>query len=547
MATTAETIAEFLAGQGVPRIYGVPGGGSTLEIIEACRQREIEFLLTHHEASAAIMAATEGDLLGRPGTCLAGLGPGVASASAGVALAYLDRLPLLLLSGCPSRRTLRLAPRESLDHSRLVAAIVKDTTTVTAARTERLLHRAWAKALSVPRGPVHLEIPADEASRPSRRVGHRPEGDRLPEPSLSAIRTAARLLTPRRRVIVLAGLACRDARTARALQELVEHLGSPVLTTYRAKGVVPEDHPLVAGIFAGGRLERELLSRADGILAVGLDSVEVMWRPWRGSLPVVVLAENPTTPRPYGASAEIVADLPRALGAMREALPPGGGWDLASWAGQGGDFRARTRSMLAEASSGRGQKWVAPHRVVEIARSVFPRQTVAAVDSGAHALAVAAFWDCYEPKGCLCSSRLDASGYALSAAIGAKLTLPDRPVLAFMGDGGFLRSLVDLATAVRRRVPLVAIVFADAALGLSRIQQERRGFAPAGVALGSMDIPRLAEGLGAFGTEVEDEDGLRSALKDAAGTSLPAVIAVRIRPTGYRRMLEILRGKAGER
>ena len=547
MATTAEVIAGFLAGLGVRRIYGVPGGDSTLDVIEACRQREIEFLLTHHEASAALMAATEGDLLGRPGTCLVGLGPGVASAAAGVGHAYLDRAPLLLLSGSPSRRTLRLAPREGLDHAQLLGAIVKDTATITASRAERLLHRAWARALAVPRGPVHLELPADEATRPTRRSGHRLEKDHLPEPSPSAIRAAARLLTPRRRVVTLAGLGCRGTGPARALQDLVEHLGSPVLTTYRAKGVIPEDHPLVAGIFAGGRLERELLSKADGIMAVGLDPAEVMWRPWRSSLPVVLLAEHPTSPRPYKAASEIIADLPGALDALREALPPGGGWDLAAWARQGGNFKARARSLLAEASIGRGQRGVPPHRVVEIARDVFPRQAVAAVDSGAHALAVAAFWDSYEPKGYLCSSGLVASGYALSAAIAAKLALPERPVLAFLGDGGFLRSLADLATAAWRRVPLVAIVFADAALGLSRIQQERRRYAPEGVSLGTMDIPKLAEGLGALGTEVEDEEGLRSALEDALGATLPAVIAVRVRPTGYRRMLEILRGKALDR
>jgi acetolactate synthase-1/2/3 large subunit len=327
----------------------------------------------------------------------------------------------------------------------------------------------------------------------------------------------------------------------------VEQLGSPVLTTYRAKGVIPEDHPLAAGVFAGGRLERELLSRADGILAVGLDSTEVMWRPWRGSLPVVVLAEYPASPRPYEASSEVIADLPSALDALREALPPGGGWDLAAWAGQGGSFKARARALLAEASAGRGQKGVPPHRVVEIAREVFPRQTLLTVDAGIHALAAAAFWDAYEPRTYLCSSSLAAPTYALPAAVAAKLVLPDRPVLAILGDGGFLRSLADLATAVWRRIPLVAIVFADAALGLSRIQQEQRRFAPTGVALGLMDIPKLAEGLGALGTEVEDDESLRSALKDATATGLPAVIAVRVRPTGYRRMLEIIQGKTGDR
>jgi len=545
MATTAEVIAGFLAGLGVRRIYGVPGADSTLDIIEACRQRQIEFLLTHSEASAALMAATEGDLLQRPGVCLAALGSGVGSAVPGVADAYFHRDPLLLLTGRSSRASLRLATRQGLDHPRLLETVVKCSATVTAPRAERLLSWAWGKAMELPRGPVHLDLPVDEALKPARRHAHHLEGKRLHAPSPSGIRAAAGLLTRRGRAVVIAGLGCRRPGLARALQELVEHLGAPLLTTHRAKGVVPEDHPLVAGVFAGGRLEDELLSKADGILAVGLDPVELLPRPWRASLPVVALAEYRTGPRPFEAVCEVIADLPTALGALREALPPGGGWRLAEWAAKGSEFRARSRSFLAEASTGRGKVGVPPHRVVEVAREIFPRQTVVTVGSGAHAFAVAAFWDAYEPKGYLCSSSLGTVGYALPAAIAAKLVAPDRPVLAFLGDGGFLRSVAELATAARQRLPLVAIVFVDGSLGLSRIQQEQKRYAPAGVSLGAIDIPRLAESLGALSTEVEDEEGLRSALKDAVATTQPAVIAVRVRPTGYRRMLEILRGKAG--
>jgi pyruvate dehydrogenase (quinone) len=105
--------------------------------------------------------------------------------------------------------------------------------------------------------------------------------------------------------------------------------------------------------------------------------------------------------------------------------------------------------------------------------------------------------------------------------------------------------MADLATAAWRQLPLVAIVFVDAFLGLSRIQQEQRRYAPVGVSLGPVDIPKLAESLGALGTQVEDENSLRSALKDAVDTTQPAVVAVQVRPTGYRRMYEILRGKGG--
>jgi acetolactate synthase-1/2/3 large subunit len=545
MATTAEVIAAFLADLGVRRIYGVPGGDSTLDVIEACRQRKIEFLLTHHESSAALMAATEGELLGRPGTCLAASGAGVAGAIQGVAHAHLGREPVLLLTGRPSRASLRLAGRQGSDNLGLLEGVVKGSATLSASRVGRLLPWAWGKALALPHGPIHLDLPVDEALRPARRHAGLPEKEHPPRPSRSAIHGAARLLTERGRAIVIAGLGCRRPGVARALQELVEHLGGPLFTTPRAKGTIPEDHPLVAGTFFGGRLEEDLLSTADGIIAVGLDPVELLPRRWRTGLPVVSLTEYRTSPRPFEAACEVIADLPTSLGALRQALPPGGGWDLAEWAWKGSQFKLRSRSLLAEASEGRGKAGVPPHRVVEVTREIFPRQTVVTVDPGVHALVTAAFWDTYEPKGYLRSSGEGTMAYALPAAIAAKLLLPDRPVLAFLGDGGFLRSLADLATATRERLPLVVVVFVDGALGLSRVRQEQRRYAPAGVSLGAMDIPKMAEGLGALGTEVEDEQGLQSALKDALDTTQPAVIAVRVRSTGYRRLLEVLRGKSG--
>jgi thiamine pyrophosphate-dependent acetolactate synthase large subunit-like protein len=105
--------------------------------------------------------------------------------------------------------------------------------------------------------------------------------------------------------------------------------------------------------------------------------------------------------------------------------------------------------------------------------------------------------------------------------------------------------MADLATVAWQQIPLVAVVFTDAALGLLRVQQEQKRYAPVGVSLGSMEIPKLAESLGALGTEVEDEEGLRAALKDAVATTQPAVIAAKVRPTGYRRMVELLLGRAG--
>jgi acetolactate synthase-1/2/3 large subunit len=182
--------------------------------------------------------------------------------------------------------------------------------------------------------------------------------------------------------------------------------------------------------------------------------------------------------------------------------------------------------------------------VVEIAREVFPRPTLATADTGAHAWAVAAFWETYEPKAFLCSASLEGAGYALPAAITAKLTTPDRPVLVFMGDNGFLLNLPEMATVSRLDAPIVVVVFVDESISFARVAQEQKRYAPLGVSLSAMDIPKVAEGFGALGTTVEDEEGLRAALSDALNTTKPAIIAARVNPHGYRRMVELVRGKS---
>ncbi len=343
--------------------------------------------------------------------------------------------------------------------------------------------------------------------------------------------------------MIVAGLGCRDPGAAAALRELVEHLGAPTLTTPRAKGVIPEDHPLAAGVFFGGKLEADLLNQADCVLAIGLDPDETPPPGRRFGSMLLTIAEYRNTPNAFDSEAEAVGDLIDGLAILRENLPPAGVWSLAAWSRQGVTHRSRSKNLLAEACRAPGGGTLAPNRVVEIAREVFPKTTLATTGTGAHALVAAAFWETYEPKSFLCSANLGGVGYALPAAIAAKLEAPNRPVLAFMGDNGFLLNLPEVATATRLESPLVMVVFVDDALSLPRVAQEQKRYAPLGVALNSMDIPKIAEGLGALGTAVEDEAGLRMALTDALHTTKPAIIAARVNPRGYRRMLERIRGR----
>ena len=161
MRTTVDAVAEFLAAAGIRRMYGVPGAGSSLDVIEAIRRRGIEFVSTHHPGAAILMAATDGDLSDRPGVCVIPQGPSLAGAVSGLAIAHLDRAPLILLSECPPRASRRAGAGRALDHSQVLRGVTKGGATITSTRAERLIAWAWEEATATPAGPVFLELPAD--------------------------------------------------------------------------------------------------------------------------------------------------------------------------------------------------------------------------------------------------------------------------------------------------------------------------------------------------------------------------------------------------
>ena len=166
MLTVADVLIEGLRLAGVQRLFGVPGGGSNLELLEAARAQDLPFVLCHQEAAACIMAAVTGELTGAPGAVLSTLGPGVAASANGLAHALLDRSPLVYLSDRHPAGVLAFATHQALDHEALLGAIVKDSLTVTAESAGDQVARAAQLALAQPRGPVHLDLPADIASQP---------------------------------------------------------------------------------------------------------------------------------------------------------------------------------------------------------------------------------------------------------------------------------------------------------------------------------------------------------------------------------------------
>src|ERR1700688_1360289 len=199
-------------------------------------------------------------------------------------------------------------------------------------------------------------------------------------------------------------------------------------------------------------------------------------------------------------------------------------------------FREDVRDALTTPATG-----LSPQRTMEVARAILPRDTIATCDAGASRLLVVQEWESYGPREFLASNGLASMGYAVPGALAARIAFPDRPVVAFTGDGGFLMTVAELQTAQIENLPILVIVFDDREIGLIRVKQEIRGIPRHGVALGGVDWEKLAQSFGADGVTVETEQAFSNALSSALKTKKTTVIGVRIDASGYVAQFNALR------
>jgi len=528
---TAAAIIGALAVAGTQLLFGVPGGGANLDIVGAAADAGMEFLLTHDETAAAIMAATYADLTGAPGAMVATRGPGLTSAATGIAHALLDRLPLVAIVD-----TVPVGDRDRIGHQRLdqVAlgrSIAKATVTVGARHRSVAAMHAVALATAPPMGPVVVNCDPGADELPNAAVEPIPEtGD------LGLLREA---LSAARRPVVMLGLGALSH--ASAVRESLVGSGLPVLQTYRVRGIIPDSSAEAAGLLTGGTMESPLLRRADLVVGLGVDPVELIPARWDYAARSLLVSETPTEAESYFAPGiELIAHLPRALALLREHA---GRYNWPPEAGRAA--KQATVELLRQAPPAIAGK-LTPQDVVATVRSATSRDAIATVDAGAHMLVAMPLWEVDEPHLLLISSGLATMGFALPAAIAAALCHPETPVVAFTGDGGLGMTLMEIETAVRRRLRVIVIVFNDTTLSLIKIKQraDRQGGDWA-VSYGPSDFAGAALAMGAAGERVVDVSGLAAAVREALGREGPTVIDVPIDPTDYPAILDLTRGDSG--
>ncbi|KXU91405.1 acetolactate synthase [Paraburkholderia monticola] len=509
-----------LENEGVERIFAVPGE-ENLDVLESLRHSAIELIVTRHEQSAAFMAATHGRLTGKPGVCMATLGPGALNLVTGAAYAHLGAMPMVLITGQKAIMTARQARFQIVDIVATMKPLTKASRQIVNGTSIPTVVRDAFRVASEERpGPVHLELPEDvaasEVSDDIRLVPLHPV--ELPVARQAAIEQAAALLRSARRPLVMFGAASNRPRLAGQLTEFIRRTGMPFFNTQMGKGTVSAiGHDEASELWMGTAAlsERdylhEAIDRADLILAIGHDTIEKPPFIMGPDGPMVIhLGYTPANvEQVFFPHAEVVGDLGVSLARLAE-LVEGKLPYAAALAPLREGILMRT---LERANESRFP--LTPQRIVHDVRKIMPADGIVALDNGMYKLWFARCYRTRSANTLLLDNALATMGAGLPSAMMAAILYPDRRVMAVCGDGGFMMNSQELETAVRLKLNLVVLIIQDDAYGMIRWKQAVDSFADWGLTFGNPDFVKYADAYGAKGRRIETAEALAPTLESA--------------------------------
>ncbi len=526
--TCGERLVEWLEGLGVELVFGIPGV-HTVELYRGLPATRIRHVTPRHEQGAGFMADGYARVSGKPGVCFIITGPGMTNIMTAMAQAYGDSIPMLVISSVNRTEQLALGGgrlHELPSQRSLTAGVTAFSHTLLRPdELPALLARAFAVFNGARPRPVHIEIPidvitanADHVSAARGALVHRPG----PDPH--DLKIIAQALRAARRPMLLLGGGCIDA--AAEARALAERLDAPTACTINAKGVLPKGHALSLGSNATFRAVRSLLEEADVVLAAGTELGETDYDLFNdnglrftGRLIRIDIDPEQLNGN-HIADIGLVSDARLALRALLHELGPAPSRATPS---EGAARVARARAQLEQEWP---TAWRPQIRALEVLQKTLPDVIIVGdstqpVYSGNH---------CFEAHGTRSwfnsATGYGTLGYALPAAVGAKLAAPERPVVALVGDGGLQFTLGELASAVEANTPIIVLLWNNHGYGEIKRYMLGRGIAAIGVDIHTPDFIALARGCGWHAQRAASFEDLGVQLRSAARSSTPTLIEV---------------------
>jgi acetolactate synthase I/II/III large subunit len=526
--TAARILVDQLLVHGVDTAYCVPGE-SYIGVLDAIGQTPIRLVTTRHEAGAANMADAYGKLTGRPGLCLVTRAPGAAHAAVGIHTAYQDSTPLLLLVGQVPRRHLGREAFQELDYARLFGEMAKLVATADDAATlPELLSHAFHTATSGRPGPVVIALPEDVQSDEADVADAEPYQPVQASPAAAEVDRALELLGAADRPLIVVGGGGWTEQAGRDVLAFAEASNVPVATSFRRQDYVDNGSRVYAGALTIG-MDPALAQRvkdADVLLALGSRLGEIATQQYSLLVPprpaqtlIHVHADADELGRVYEADLPIVSGSPQFAAALR----PVDGAHRAGWVEEARrDYLANLRNDPVPSEVDLGE-------VLAHLRERLPEDAVLTNGAGNFTVWCHRFYE-FHRYGTQLAPCAGAMGYGIPAAVAAKLLLPERPVVCVSGDGDFLMSGHELATAVQYRSAIVVLVVNNGMLGTIRMHQERQFGRGVATDLVNPDFVAYGKAFGAHAALVERTEDFAAAFEDALAAGRPALLELRVDP-----------------
>jgi acetolactate synthase I/II/III large subunit len=522
----SDVFVECLEAEGVKHVFGIPGE-ETLDLNESLADSSVEFVPVRHEQGGAYMADVYGRLTGRAGVCLGTLGPGAMNLVTAIADAFLDRAPLVALTGQGDLERLHKESHQYIDIVGVMRPITKWNARLSDPKIiPEVVRKAFKVAESEKPGATHIELPEDVMEQQVDAVPLPRRSPVRPEPAARELLKAADLIRGALNPVALAGNGVIRGGAAPALREFVRATGIPVAETFMGKGLVDPHDPKALGSVGlqSGDYRMAGFDDADVVLAIGYDLVEHSpkhWNPGRDKTIVCIDSLPAEIDEYFIPEVELVGDIYHILARLGEEcrhVPHSGGSD-------------RLRDVVLgrfEAARDDDQFPMQPPRALYEIRKALGRDDILVSDVGLHKLWIGRMFPAYEPNTVLIANGLAGMGFAVPAAIAAKLVHPNRRVVAVNGDGGFLMNCQELETAVRLRTPFVTVIWENNQYGSIVWKQDKKFGRHFGVDFTNPDFVKLAESFGLPAWRIDAVDEFPDRLAHALALEVPSLIVLPI-------------------
>ncbi len=549
--TVADLVLKYLEAEGVEYMFGVPGT-SLVPLFAACnRNKNVKPILAKHEQGAAFMADGYARVKGSLGVCFGTSGPGATNLVTGVANAFVDNIPVLVLTGQVStsaygKGTFQDSTKEGIDSVSMFDPITRQSSMIISKyKAVDELREALRVALTGKKGPVHLSLPKDVMSGEIEADLPSPSTYRYPAEYFdrSMVIKAAQALVNAQWPVMLVGSGAVASGACEDIQELAEMLSIPVATTPKAKGAFPEDHPLALGVLGlcGSPLAERYIksSEADVLLVVGASLNQITTMSWDPRLApskcLIHINIDPTEiGKNYRADIPLIGDARTIINEISFRVLR----NLVEHKQKQKDREKKIASIREEVGMyinpeklKSNSTPIKPQRMVKELEEALPENAILFVDTGNHICWAIHYMKFHRADSFISAFGMLTMGYASAAVVGGKLAAGDRPVVALVGDGCFLMNGMEVATAVNYNIPVVWVVQNNAKLGLvHELQKFSLGKNTVATTFKEVNLAKVAEGLGAVGYRIEKPNELKELLPKAIASGKPTVIDCLIDP-----------------